>query len=205
MVSSIGSSTASSLAQRPDPSQMVDKMFAKIDTTGKGFIDKSDLQAAFAQTSSSGTASSAASVDDVFKKLDSNGDEKITKQEMSDGIKKLSDELNSQYNDMRTSSKGGKPPAGGGAPPSGNGSASQSSSSSTKTYDPADADQDGKVSAKELIAYESDQAAKSTAESTSQSNDASVMKRIMQLAHLYGNIDQPSGQSASASTLSATA
>lgn len=89
MISNISSSSAYSGMQRPDPAKMVDKMFSTLDTTGKGYIDKADLQTALDQTSSNGKSGNTPSVDEVFKKLDSNGDGKITKQEMTDGVKNL--------------------------------------------------------------------------------------------------------------------
>jgi hypothetical protein len=65
---------------------------------------------------------------------------------------------------------GGAPPGGappGGAPPGGASSSdSSSSSNSSKTYDPADANQDGKVSMEERMEYDAEQAAKSSPDST---------------------------------------
>ena len=74
--------------QRPDPSKMVDNLFAKLDTKGQGYIEKSDFQGAFDKVSSK-----TPSVDDVFSALDNNDDGKITKQEMSDSVQKLADQL----------------------------------------------------------------------------------------------------------------
>jgi Ca2+-binding EF-hand superfamily protein len=87
--------------KRPDPSKMVDDLFSKLDTTNKGYLEKSDLQSALSQLPSSGSTRSSANVDEMFKKLDGNGDGKLTKDEMSSGMKKLADALDSQLNQMR--------------------------------------------------------------------------------------------------------
>lgn len=90
--------------KRPDPSKMADNLFSKLDTTNKGYLEKSDLQSALSQLSgsdSSNSSSSSTTVDEIFKKLDSNSDNKITKDEMSSGMKKLADALDSQFNEMR--------------------------------------------------------------------------------------------------------
>ena len=230
-ISSISGSGFSSSMQPPDPSKMVDKLFAKLDPTGKGYITKSDLQSAMSQLSgsgsSSGTASSSGtsssgsstSVDEIFKKIDTNGDGKITKDEMTSGMKSLASSLQGQIN---KTGRGGPPPGGtppsGGSPPSSSSSDSTSttqSSSATKTYQAADTNQDGKVSEKEQIAYDllmqsqasstssnTSKAASSTssnsvdaASATSTGSDARVMKQIMDLMHAYSSPNSSSGSS----------
>lgn len=119
--------------KRPDPTQMADKLFSKLDSSGQGYIQKSDLQAAFDKISSSSSSSSSgtlSSVDDLFLKLDTNSDGKVTKQEFSDTLKKVADQLDNQFMSMRMSggmqgggmsSMMGMPPGGmmGGMPPGG--------------------------------------------------------------------------------------
>ena len=92
--------------KRPDPAKMADNLFSKLDTTNKGYLEKSDLQSALSQLSGSDTGSSSSSnssttVDEMFKKLDGNGDGKLTKSEMTSGMKNLADALDSQFNQMR--------------------------------------------------------------------------------------------------------
>ncbi|MBV5276486.1 EF-hand domain-containing protein, partial [bacterium] len=122
--SSLASSMSGARPQRPDPTKMADQLFAQLDSKGQGFIEKSDLQSAFSQisgTTSSSTASSAtgssASVDDVFSQLDADSDGKVTKDEMSSSMKKLADELDSQFNQMRMSGGMGATSGPGGMPP----------------------------------------------------------------------------------------
>jgi len=180
-IGSVSSSYASSLMShrppRPDASKMADKLFSQLDTTSKGYLEKSDLQSAFSQISSSSaststnSSSSGASVDDVFTQLDSDGDGKVTKDELSSSLKKLADQLDSQFDQMRMSGQGMPPPP----PPEGQNDAgftkdelqSQLSdigtSDSTRSdliskivnnFDKADTDSDGKVSFKEAMAYD---------------------------------------------------
>lgn len=194
------SSMSISGMHRPDPSQMASKLFSKLDTKNQGYLEKSDLQSAFSQISSTGGSdTSTASVDDVFSQLDSNSDGKVTKDEFSSTLKKLADELDSQFNSMRmggaggmgsASGMGGMPPP---PPPSGGeggddagftkdeltsqlkeigSSDSQRSSLISKVvsnFDQADSDGDGKVSLKEAMAY--DQSTRTSATSSA-SGDA---------------------------------
>jgi len=171
--------------QRPDSSKMVDNLFSKLDTKGQGYIEKSDFQGAFDKV-----ASKSASADDVFKALDGNDDGKITKQEMSDSVTKLADQLVSQLQNMRMSGNNGGM-GGVGMSKSDISSMADSSSASqqlkelAQNFDVADTNQDGTISAQELMAY---QASNSATSSTSdvQNGDAQVMARIMDLMATYG-------------------
>lgn len=193
-----GDSTTTSGMNRPAPSKMVDDLFSKLDTTNKGYLEKSDLQSALSQSPGSGSSSGTSSspnVDEIFKKLDSNGDDKLTKSEMTSGMSSTA----------QAGKGGGTPPPGGMPPPGAGGANSASgtsstsstqSSSSTKTYDPADDNQDGKVSEQERIAYAQAKQDKASASSdssatssTSTSSDAKVMKQIMNLMHAYSSFD----------------
>lgn len=173
--------------QRPDPAEMAANLFSQLDTNGQGYLEKSDLQAAFNKvTSSTSSASassstdSASSVDDLFAQLDSDGDGKVTKQEFSDTLAKISEQLDNQFMNMRMQ-QGGMPP-----PPPGAGSDAgftkeeltsqleETGSSDSKrsalisnivnNFDKADSDGDGKVSMKEAMAY--DQTLQSASTST---------------------------------------
>ena len=57
----------------PNPSKIADDLFSRIDTSGKGYIEKSDLATAFEGIPSSGNT---ASVDDVFSSLDTDSGQK---------------------------------------------------------------------------------------------------------------------------------
>lgn len=191
-ISGYGSSAMSGMGgmhqmRKPDPSKMADELFSKLDTKGQGYIEKSDLQSAFDQLSSTGNS---ASVDQVFSSLDSDGDGKITKDEMSSSLQKIAAELDSQFNKMRESGMnraGGMPPP----PPPPQGAEGQNDAGFTKeeltsqlneigtsdnkraslisnivnNFEKADSDGDGKVSFKEAMAY--DQASQTSASSGS--------------------------------------
>lgn len=226
MVSSIGSSM-----QRPDPSQMANKLFAKLDTKNQGYIEKSDLQSALNQISGSSISDNTSNVDEIFKQLDGDSDGKITKDEMSSGMQKLADQLDSQFNSMRTSGKGGQgmgsmpppPPPSSGKSDSGDGLTKDQLTSISKetgstdsklanlveNFEKADTNQDGKVSMQEAIAYDqTNQTSASTSASTESSStkntEAKVMLKIMQLMQAYG-LEQDSSQSGSTATLSISA
>lgn len=186
--------------QRPDPSKIADNVFSKLDTKSQGYLEIADLESAFNTISSgtSGTTSSStdnSTADALFKKLDSDGDGKVTKSEFSVGLKKLSDELESQFNARRiTDATGNQGPQGANGPPppppdgEQNAGASKAqlaaiASDVSKTdstaganltkvaanFEAADTNQDGKVSLKETLAYIEKTAATSAASTSSTS------------------------------------
>ena len=182
--------------KRPDPAQMADELFSKLDTSGQGYLQKSDLQTAFDKISSSPSSSTSSSnttpgVDEMFKQLDSNSDGKVSKQEFSDTLKKVADQLDGQFQSMRMSGglqgggmagMGRVPPGGASGGPtkdqasaavegvkSSDGQASKALADVAKNFDKADTNQDGKVSLQELLAYEQ----KTSSASSSLSTEAS--------------------------------
>lgn len=210
--------------QRPDPTTVAANMLGKIDTKNQGYIDKEELQAAVSKQASSQNATATtdtSQVDALFKKLDDNGDGKITKSELTDGFKKLSaefDSTNSQVNAGRSKLErhGGPPPDAGGVP------ATAGTSGAAKTYDAADKNQDGTISAAELLAYKisttENTAATSTTSNASFGNsnatttvsqqsesqtDSGALKLLAQLARAYASSDQQVPLTGSAISVSA--
>jgi len=189
-ISSINSSSSAMMSgamKRPDPSKMANDLFSKLDTTGKGYIEKSDLETALSNMSESGsssgaTTSSKAEADALFSKMDSNGNGKVTKEEMSAAVQKIAAELDGQSPRMRL--QGGSPPP---PPPQGGSSASStgSSTSNQTSSDPADTNGDGTVSAIEALAYEISQASSSTTNTSSSSISSADAQSMQRLA---GNI-----------------
>ena len=172
--------------KRQDSTQLAETLFSKLDTSGQGYIQKSDLQSAFDKIASTSGSSSTSAVDELFSKFDGNDDGKVTKQEFSDTVKKLSAQLDAHFSSTRMQNAmpgggmSGMPPP---PPPPGQGpSLSKDELSSTlnqigssdsrsnmmsnilNNFDAADTNGDGKVSFKEAIAY--DQANPSSASST---------------------------------------
>ncbi|MDI1278526.1 EF-hand domain-containing protein [Methylobacter sp.] len=177
-ISSINSSSSAMMSgamKRPDPAKMAEDLFSKLDTTGKGYIEKSDLQTALGNVSQSDSSSSSTSADDMFSRMDSDGNGKVTKEEMSATIQKIASELDGQSPRMRMQGDMPPPPPPGGAQGTQK-SSSTDSSSSNQDIDPADANEDGTVSAKEAQAYAASQASSDT--SSTSSADAQLMQML---------------------------
>ena len=203
-VSSISSSSIASTysnvsatqkRHRPDASQMAEELFSKLDTSGKGYIEQSDLTSALSgltSSTSSQSSSSSTSASDIFSELDSNGDGKVTKDEFSASLKKLAEQLDSQINQARMD--GAMPPP----PPNGaNGNndtgftkdelsqqLSEIDSSDSKrsslinnivqNFEKADTDGDGKVSFKEAMAFDKANSTSSSGSTSTSSPTAST-------------------------------
>jgi Ca2+-binding EF-hand superfamily protein len=206
MMSGIGNNLAASLMQRPDPSQIASTLFSKLDSKNQGYIEKSDLQSAFAQISGAGDSVGA---DELFTQLDSDGNGKLTSQEMSDSLTRIMEQLDSQFDKMRM---GGMPPP---PPPgaesaglskadlqsqldeigSGDSKLSSSISNIIDNFDKADTNGDGKVSMQEAMTYDqSSQSGASSAASDTGNSEANIMMKIMQLLHAYSDEGQGDGQ-----------
>ncbi|MES2049402.1 MAG: EF-hand domain-containing protein [Pseudomonadota bacterium] len=205
--SSAYSSSASNVhRQRPDPSKIADSVFSKLDTKSQGYLEVADLESAFNNISSgtgnsSSTSTDNSTADALFKKLDSDGDGKVTKREFSTGLKKLSDELESQFNARRTTdATNTQGPQGANRPPppppsdsdqdagvsqtqlaamasdisSTDSTAGANLSKVAANFEAADTNQDGKVSLKETIAYIEKSAVTSSASSATSTSTASA-------------------------------
>lgn len=185
--------------QRQDPAKMAEELFSKLDTSGKGYIEESDLQTAFQSV----PASNSSSAEDVFASLDGDSDGKVTRQEMSDSIQKLSDALDNQFNSMRMSGamagmdgmgmrRGGEDAGlteedlSSQLASIGNADSNRAGmlSSLLDNFDQIDTDSDGKINREEAQAYK--QSSQSTAAATNTRGEAEVMRQIMNLAQAYG-------------------
>ena len=167
-------------------SSMVNSLFSRLDTTNQGYIDKAGLKSAFDQISSSDSTSSTSdtSVDTIFSKFDSDSDGKITKQEMTDGITSLANELNNQFNQSRlTSSTSNSLENTSGYTKDeltsmvdelGSTDSKRTSlmTSIANNFDAADTDGNGKVSNQEAMAYEQSTQTSSTSSTGSTSTVA---------------------------------
>lgn len=197
---------------RPDSSQLAEDLFSKIDSTGKGYIEQADLEAALESVNATGSTSA----DELFSSLDGDGDGKVTQDEMTSGLKTLMSALDSQFQSGRMSeAMGGMPPP----PPEGDtgftadelqaqldeigdtdSARSSLISNIIENFDAADTDGDGKVTFQEAMAYDqstgsgASDSATSTA-SASASSEAQLMSQIMKLAEAYGLFAQRSGSS----------
>ncbi|MFZ3017984.1 MAG: EF-hand domain-containing protein [Gallionella sp.] len=180
----------------PDGGQkMAADLFSQIDSSGQGYIDKSALQAAVEQISSSGGSSSSSNVDELFSALDGNSDGKITKDEFTDSFQSLARQLESQLMSGNSMQMGNPMQAGNMPPPPhpprndagftkdeltsqlnaiGSSDSTRSSliSKVVENFDQADSNGDGKVSFKEAMALDQSSSSDSTTSSTSSSSNS---------------------------------
>lgn len=231
MSSTISSNYGQFKLNRPDPTQMASKLFSKLDTKNQGYIEQSDLQSAFAQI---GSTADSSSVEEVFKQFDSNSDGKVTKDEFSDTLSQLAEELDNQFNQSRMQAAGGMPPPPPppGGPQGGNDAGfskeelqsqleeigstdskrSNLISNIVNNFDEADTDGDGKVSFKEAMAYDQENSS-SAASSASDASSSSTASRsnseasvMMRIMQLVHAYGKPEeSQSALSSLLSTQA
>jgi Ca2+-binding EF-hand superfamily protein len=186
-------------------------LFSKLDSTGKGYFEKTDLESAFSQAVSATSTTSTTSADALFATLDGDGDGKVTQDEMTAGIRQLASALDGQFQDSRLAQArdaGHAPPP---PPPPGKDTgftkdelqsqldAIGSSDSKRSTlisgivanFEAADTNGDGKVSFSEAMAYDrssSDSSAAETTTATSATSDGSELKllmTVMQLVQAY--------------------
>ena len=213
-IASLYSEASSQRRQRPDASTMAEDLFAKLDTTGKGYIEQSDLTSAISALSSTSSSGSSTSASELFSQLDSDGDGKVTQDELTTSLQKLAESLDSQFDQMRMQGGMAPPP-----PPSesdagfteeeltdqlaeigGTDSARASLISNVvNNFDAADTDEDGKVSFQEAIAYDkanpasstssTDSTSSATSVASSDTTDAQVFRQLMDLLRTYGSAD----------------
>lgn len=188
-IASLYSEQTAQRRQKPDAATMAEDLFAKLDTSGKGYIEQSDLTSALSSTSSTSTEGTA-SASEIFSQLDSDGDGKVTQDELKTSMQKLAESLDSQFDEMRM--QAGMPPP---PPPAesdagfteeeltdqlaeiGSTDSARSSliSNVVNNFDAADTNEDGKVSFQEAIAYDKanpTSSSSSTTDSTSSTDSA---------------------------------
>lgn len=164
-------------------------IFAKLDTKQKGYIDEADLKNAAGMDSAAASKSA-----ELFKQIDSDGNGKVTKSELTAAIEKVADQLNAQLDQSRTTnattgakSDGGAEAhgGGGGAPAGKNGGGD--SATAAKYVAAADTNSDGTVSADEAAAYKKAQASadvKAQVQVQEYKNNSGISK-----AATSGNVD----------------
>ena len=162
MISAIANSStnaATSAQQHKRPS--LEDAFKKMDSDGDGSVSQQEFESAFVAISQKGgqaadsasTADLKAKADAEFKKMDSDGDGKVSQTEFSTAAKAR--EAEHAQGGAQGAHKGGHGGHhGGGGEGGGEAGASAASSSAAKTYDPADTNKDGVVSAQEEAAYQ---------------------------------------------------
>ena len=213
-IASLYSEQTAQRRQKPDAATMAEDLFAKLDTSGKGYIEQSDLTSALSSTSSTSTEGTA-SASEIFSQLDSDGDGKVTQDELKTSMQKLAESLDSQFDEMRM--QAGMPPP---PPPAesdagfteeeltdqlaeiGSTDSARASliSNVVNNFDAADTNEDGKVSFQEAIAYDkanpsssssaaTDSTTSTTSVASSDTTDAQVFRQLMELLRTYGEAD----------------
>ncbi|WP_460528260.1 EF-hand domain-containing protein [Chitinimonas naiadis] len=196
---------------------MQQKLFKKLDGDGDGSVSETE----FAELTKNAPKLPEGVEAPSFSGFDSDGDGKLTQSEFSEGSKKLEEQLHSQFESMRAQGGPSGPPPG--PPPGGQGegldkdtitSLAKSTSSSNPTasskladlaenFDAADANEDGKVSIEELLAYEDkkQETDGTSSKASTQSQKTSLQDKLQALVISLlgdGQDSQSSGLSVSA-------
>ncbi|MET0070500.1 MAG: EF-hand domain-containing protein [Candidatus Thiodiazotropha sp.] len=92
-------------ARRPDPEEMAQQLFSRLDASDQGYIGKSDLLSALETVSSvtepSGPDNDDSALDELFTQLDSDGDGKVTEEEFTDSMVRIDQQINGLFSQMR--------------------------------------------------------------------------------------------------------
>jgi Ca2+-binding EF-hand superfamily protein len=218
-ISSLGSNNGMTMMhgshgmRRPDPGKMAENLFDQLDTSGQGYLQKTDFESAFGSTSSA-----SSDVEALFSQLDGDSDGKVTKQEFSDALTQLAEQLDQQFQSSRMhgamqmggmGGMGRMPPP---PPPPGDAGFTKDELSSqleeigttdsersnlissiVENFEAADTDGDGKVSFKEAMTFDQSTRTAETAGTTSAStgksdtepSESEVMMQILKLLQTY--------------------
>jgi len=221
-VSSAGNAWTTLSAQR---SQQQAKMFAKVDTDGSGSVDQSELSNMLGDISQK-TGASFGDNKELFTKMDSNSDGKLSSEELGQGMKDLMPPPSTMdFAQMHSEgghadgpppppqgAEGGPQGAAGAQPAASSSGTSGSSSSSSTTYDPLDINKDGTVSSmerlagalKELVQESKKSDASGATDSSSQSELSKLAQKLYE--QISASLQQTdSADSGSGSSLSAMA
>jgi Ca2+-binding EF-hand superfamily protein len=91
--------------RKPDPEEAVQRLFEQLDSTGQGYIEKSDLVSAMEKVSSVSQASNLdtdeSDLNELFSQIDTDGDGKVTKEELTNSFVQLDEQINNLFSQMR--------------------------------------------------------------------------------------------------------
>lgn len=230
IASSMYSSQAASRSQKPDAANMASELFAMLDTSGKGYIEASDLSSALESSDSADSAES------LFSTMDADSDGKVTEQELSSLLQKVAEQFEDSFGAARVGEAMGNrppppPPGGMGgaqgedegltvdqlsamaeeAEASGNTTMASELSSLAESFEEADANQDGKVTFQEAQAYRESSEASASEGSTSSrpappddaQREERMLARVLEMLKQYSGNE--SSNDSSAATLSVSA
>ena len=176
----------------PEPPQMADKLFSKLDTLGQGEIQSADLQTAFEKIKADVTGGA----EKLFTKLDSDGDGRITRSEFSGSINQLAEQLDQHYQHVRMHGEGGTPPSISNAGFNRE-ELTSLTSSIAGNFNKADADGDGRVSLKEArdFGQSASGAAAQMQMAATDNRNVEAMLMVVRLMQAYGVVGGSDGNS----------
>jgi len=138
-------STSGTVSTRPATRPSAEEAFKQLDADNKGYLTQDDLVKISPQGAQAADSTKAA---EAFVKMDADGDGKVNQAEF-----KAAEPMDTPQGAAPAAGKGGPPPAAASA------SAAASGTSATQ-YEAADANEDGKVTQPEQLAYDAEQALK---------------------------------------------
>jgi Ca2+-binding EF-hand superfamily protein len=187
---------------RPDPQQVASRLFEKLDTEQRGYLEVADFKTALA-TNASGQESSNSEVDALFSRLDADSDGRLTQDEFSDALAEVGRQLDEQFQAMRMQGGGPPPPppAGGDAGFSRDELSAQldaisdgGQSNTTRSrliatvladFDEADADGSGKVDYEEAMVFADEVPERDLRTGDAQRFEPRLLRQILQLVEAY--------------------
>lgn len=92
---------------RPDPQKVASRLFEKLDTEQRGYLEAADFKKVL-RTNDGGQDGSTSEVDALFSRLDADSDGRLTQDEFSDALAEIGRQLDEQFQAMRM--QGGAPP-----------------------------------------------------------------------------------------------
>lgn len=161
MIAALNNASTASVSSRPATRPSSEELFKQLDADNKGYLTQDDLVKISPQGAQAADAADATNkAAQAFAKMDADGDGKVSQTEFKAAEpKEGADGAKGANGANGTNGPNGTPPAGGkGGPPSA--AAGASTASSSKTYEAADANEDGKVTQPEQLAYDAEQALK---------------------------------------------
>lgn len=199
--------------QRPDPQQMANDIFTRLDTDNRGYIEQSDLTEALSKLDSTGNNNADISTEEMFAKMDGDGDGKVTQQEMAATFEQIASELDGPFPRRRLQEQMPPPPPPEGEAPADEGftleqlteMSSQSASMDdpnnelfaklAENFDAADADGNGKISREEAMDFMQQEDSEAQTGQTSVSEvDRQFMSKMAELFKSYQSFEEDVNQ-----------
>jgi Ca2+-binding EF-hand superfamily protein len=216
--------------RKSDPGEAAQSLFDRLDSSGQGYIEKTDIVSAIEQASSSSETSLSSSdesdIEEFFTQLDSDGDGKVTEEEFTNSLANIESQISNLFSQMRMEeAMGGMMPPPPPPPPEGGdemndlgfteeeltaqleeiGDSDSKRSALIENilanFEEADSDGDGRVNLNEAMAF--DQTTNGSADSEEMAVEDNVALQLMRIIEAYGMVSDTENETSS--TLSVTA